>query len=98
MIHELGLCSDMASEVLKVLVISAVFLLVLSGIIVFKNRIEPKEKDLLYTLLDGADVFLTGRYLNRLGKLWRLPFVFSVFCLVFWYFFEPSYFCPSLEG
>lgn len=97
MIHELGICSDIASEVLTVLVVSAVFLLVVSGIIVFKNRIEPKEKNLLYTLLDGTDVFFTGRYLNRLGKLWRPPFVFSVVCLVSWYFCDPSYFCPSLE-
>lgn len=84
--------SDMTTveQVLSILFVISVLVTIVSAVMVFTNESEEIQgKPLLREVMGGLDVFVTSRYLNETGKLWRVPFLIGVTYIVFWvlYFF-----------
>lgn len=76
-----------------IFLVGFIFLCILAGYFVFTNRLVEKKMPFIFNLLEGVDVFFTSKYLNKLGKIWRIPFVISVFYIVCWYFYVDRGFC-----
>lgn len=84
--------SDMSTmeQVLSILFVISVLVTIVSAVMVFTNESEEIQgKPLLREIMGGLDVFVTSRYLNETGKVWRIPFLIGIAYIGFWvlYFF-----------
>ena len=80
-------------QFLSILFAISVVITILSAFMVYKNESEEiKQKTFLRELLGGLDVFVTSRYLNEQGKIWRVPFLIGMVYIIFWviYFLDKT--------
>lgn len=73
--------------VIEVLYFIFSFLMVLtfiiSGMMVFSNEKELEGKDAIFnSIFSLINLFFTGKYLNKKGKKWRVPFISSILGIV----------------
>ena len=84
-------CGSVFAQASIVILGISVLLAIFSGFRVYTNESsEIKGKPLLREIIGGVDVFFTGKFLNEVGRKWRIPYVCAVgyiICLAVYSFF-----------
>ncbi len=72
-------CNFLSHEIQIAILVISMFVLFVSSFLVFFNRDDSQvENTFMYNFFGEFIILLTGKYLNKSGKKWRIAFLVSI--------------------